>query len=351
MRLKKIKRFLGLLIFTLLIINFALLQGALAQDDPIYDDEGYVPTADEVKTKGNSEQTEAPYKPLIFKPQVKIPFSNISGETPVGSYEDGKMTSDLLPRYITAIYNYGLAVAGILAAIMLMGGGFLWLSSGGNDSRVSKAKELITGSLGGLVLLLSSWTILNTINPQLLKFTLIKTEVIKMEKFDGNDGFIDNAANMPKDTVIKWVCMNAAYQTCQDTNPATLQLNESICVKSAVNNPKPTNCPGMPLHCCGLSNTEVDKYKDECKDKEAGIVCKINSTTNGTCLEKKCVPDTEKVCCDILSGCAFGGCVSSSCSNDISLSACRSNENYRAFSGGSSKYKCTGLIAVTCVLK
>jgi hypothetical protein len=39
-----------------------------------------------------------------------------------------KMESDLLARYIIAIFNYALAIDAILATIVLMGAGIVWLT-------------------------------------------------------------------------------------------------------------------------------------------------------------------------------------------------------------------------------
>lgn len=292
----------------------------------------------------SAKQEEPEYTPLTFKSQVGIPFSDIfsGADTAVGQYiaSTGEMVSSLLPNYIKAVYDYGIAVVGILAAIILMGGGLLWLTSTGNESRISKAKELIAGGLSGLVLLLSSWLLLNTINPSLLEFKPIVTQIVKKEVFDGDDGFIDDIKNLPADSEIKWVCMNVAYQTCSDTNPITMQLGFPICEKLASNNPKPTNCPFGALNCCGKSVTETNKYKDVCKGKDDYKECKVNSSTNGMCLSEKCIPNSKNVCCEIYSGCVFGLCAYKTCTNDISLFDCSNNANYTSFEGGSSKYNC-----------
>ena len=104
---------------------------------------------------------------LEFKPQVPIP--GMSATEPVGTTIGNNVVSTLLPKYIQVFYNYGLSVAGILAAVMLMAGGTLWLVSGGDSGKVGQAKDIISGSLIGLVILFSTWIILNTINPELLK--------------------------------------------------------------------------------------------------------------------------------------------------------------------------------------
>ena len=112
---------------------------------------------------------------MYFTPQIEIPFSSISGKTAVGSPDkDGFVVSDLLARYVKAIYDYGIMVGGILAALMLMAGGIIWLTSGGDSSKVSKAKDIITGSVTGVVILMGAYFILNTINPDLMKMKGVK---------------------------------------------------------------------------------------------------------------------------------------------------------------------------------
>lgn len=131
-----------------------------------------------VLAQSKSQLTE----PLNFEPQVSIPNSEFGAdeEVAVGKVnpDTGKMESDLLGRYMLAIINYALAAVAILATVVLMGGGLLWLTSRGDSGQVSKAKGLIGGSLTGMILLLCSWIILNTINPELTKFQSINTQVV-----------------------------------------------------------------------------------------------------------------------------------------------------------------------------
>jgi len=118
--------------------------------------------------------------PLQFTPQILISEAAVNYTSiPVGSYNEGVMTSDLLAKYIQAFYNYGMAIVAILAAIVLMAGGLLWLTSAGNDTRISQAKELISGSIVGSIILLSSWIILNTVNPDLLNLRTIQIQYQK----------------------------------------------------------------------------------------------------------------------------------------------------------------------------
>ena len=78
-----------------------------------------------------------------------------------------------LSQYISGIYNYAISIVGILAAIVLMAGGVLWLVSGGDSARISRAKELIIGSVSGLIILMASYLILFQINPNLVSLKSI----------------------------------------------------------------------------------------------------------------------------------------------------------------------------------
>ncbi|MFA5154862.1 MAG: pilin [Patescibacteria group bacterium] len=128
---------------------------------------------------------QAPEPPKFTMPelQVSLPGLNLTPSSSI-SYtpnEDGsyKVSIPWLAEYIQAIYNYGLSVAGILAALVLIGGGLLWLISGGDASRITQAKELIAGSITGLIILFSSYIILIQINPDLIKLKPISIGTVK----------------------------------------------------------------------------------------------------------------------------------------------------------------------------
>ncbi len=69
---------------------------------------------------------------------------------------------------ITGAFNYSLALVGIAVFLMIMWGGFLWLTSAANPGNISSAKKYITNALLGAVLLVSAYVILFTINPELV---------------------------------------------------------------------------------------------------------------------------------------------------------------------------------------
>jgi len=108
-------------------------------------------------------------------------------------------------EYITGIYSYALSIAGILAAIMLMAGGVIWLISGGDASKITQAKELITGSITGLIILSASYVILYQINPDLTKMKPIMVDYVEAEDLEpaSNEGNPNNSKACDDCTTIK----------------------------------------------------------------------------------------------------------------------------------------------------
>jgi len=83
--------------------------------------------------------------------------------------DEFKVKSNTLGLYIKVIYEYLLYVAGVLAVIVIMVGGFQWITAGGNQSKIGEAKERVMGAIIGLFLALGSYLLLYTINPDLVK--------------------------------------------------------------------------------------------------------------------------------------------------------------------------------------
>lgn len=78
---------------------------------------------------------------------------------------DGKSGTDLLARYVGAIYRWAAGIIGIISVLIIVISGIQMSIAGGDQGMVDKAKERISQSLMGLVLLFLSALILYTINP------------------------------------------------------------------------------------------------------------------------------------------------------------------------------------------
>ncbi|MEK7508881.1 MAG: pilin, partial [Patescibacteria group bacterium] len=81
--------------------------------------------------------------------------------------------------YIKKIYLYLVGIGGLIATVLIIKGGFEWTTSAGNPTRVTSAKSSITSALMGLFLLLGSYTLLYTINPDLLRLKLPRVFMVR----------------------------------------------------------------------------------------------------------------------------------------------------------------------------
>lgn len=91
------------------------------------------------------------------------PF-NYKLEIPIGT----TLNITNLSEYIRIIYQFAVSVGGIVAVAMLVAGGFTWVFGGGKEDQITKAKERISGALWGLLILLTSYVLLNIINPAIV---------------------------------------------------------------------------------------------------------------------------------------------------------------------------------------
>ena len=84
-----------------------------------------------------------------------------------------------LAGYIQRFYNLAVIVVGLLAVVMMMVGGVIWLTSSGSVEKVNQAKGYIGGAIAGLLLVLCSYLILMTINPQIVTLRGSEIEIPK----------------------------------------------------------------------------------------------------------------------------------------------------------------------------
>ncbi|MFH1286364.1 MAG: pilin [Candidatus Magasanikbacteria bacterium] len=83
-----------------------------------------------------------------------------------------------LGEYFKFVYKYGIQIAGIFAVLFLVIGGFQWMTSGGSTDKIGSAKDRMKNAVIGLIILLLSFLILDTINPYLTSFRLPQVYMI-----------------------------------------------------------------------------------------------------------------------------------------------------------------------------
>lgn len=79
--------------------------------------------------------------------------------TEVGEAIGTDATSNDLPTLIGNIISALLSVLGIIFVVLVVYAGFLYLTAAGDDSKVKKAKTLLTQSIIGLVIIVAAYAI------------------------------------------------------------------------------------------------------------------------------------------------------------------------------------------------
>ncbi|OGZ67509.1 MAG: hypothetical protein A3C58_02025 [Candidatus Staskawiczbacteria bacterium RIFCSPHIGHO2_02_FULL_34_10] len=103
-------------------------------------------------------------------PTLPAPF-NIGWNDCSSSVPSPTGNCPTLTQYIAYIFYFAVVVAGIIGVLSIIISGFQILLYAGNPSAISAAKERIFGSVLGIILLMFSLVLLQTINPALVNVT------------------------------------------------------------------------------------------------------------------------------------------------------------------------------------
>jgi len=119
----------------------------------------------------------------------------------IGKWRPVTVEQAFLPEYIKYIFNFAVAIAGLVVFGALIYGGFRYITSVGAPTAQTEAKDQIFAGVIGLVILLSSYLILTTINPQL---TLLKSPtILKITATNIPGVYLSTEATFPSDEEIK----------------------------------------------------------------------------------------------------------------------------------------------------
>jgi hypothetical protein len=91
--------------------------------------------------------------PLTVLAAAGTPYTieNIGGSLGLG-------TADLKATVINII-QWVLGILALVAVVMVIWGGITWMTAGGNEERIDKAKKIISAAVIGLVIVLLAWAI------------------------------------------------------------------------------------------------------------------------------------------------------------------------------------------------
>lgn len=98
---------------------------------------------------------------FIFAPEASFAQNLGTVVNDVGdSFSDSNvgLTADL-PTRIGLLINILLSISGIIIFAFFVVGGFFWMTAGGNEAQVDKAKKMLQNSVVGLIIILTSYAI------------------------------------------------------------------------------------------------------------------------------------------------------------------------------------------------
>lgn len=233
---------------------------------------------------GNGNLTYTPLEPL----------SSDATQTP-------RSFCDLL----SLIFRAFIYVGGMVAVLYLVIGGITYMISEVVDKR-SKARDRIKAAVWGLIILLCSWLLLNTINPQLIK------ACISLNPADANGVIATNPDPIPQ-----------ARQQCQN-NGGTIQKGSVTQMASDIRVAAATGPIGTtyvllrtffvgsptetaPGTCGSLSIPDASL----CSDIQPGEVCikAVTSVTEAQCNATNGQPNVQRAACSSTTLQGGRGCV------------------------------------------
>ena len=102
--------------------------------------------------------------------------------TPLGNTITVSSDNSAFSNYLQQIINMAISATAAISIIMLIIGGLEYILSSVSEAAKKEGKERITNAIVGVLIALSGYLILNTINPNLLKLELPTLKTIVQPK-------------------------------------------------------------------------------------------------------------------------------------------------------------------------
>ena len=176
------KIFVIIIFFTLLLPSVSLATGDIGSKVPSFNPLCWHP-GDCTKQGGSFfETTSGPCKTKKVKGKVE---SNAwgkclpAGKTKTAISIGGEQVFTHVGEYILVVYNYVVAVAGILAVAVIIVAGLQWLTSGGNSDIITRSKKRIGGAFIGLAIAYTSYFVLGSINPAFIEMRMPQVWMVR----------------------------------------------------------------------------------------------------------------------------------------------------------------------------
>ncbi|MFO0718597.1 MAG: hypothetical protein U0522_01025 [Candidatus Paceibacterota bacterium] len=241
--------------------------------------------------------------------------------SPLPDGSGGVMNNTNITTYLIGIFKLLIGVAGALAVVMIVVGGIQYMST---DAIYGKkdGKEKINRALGGLLLALTSWLILNTINPKLLEIKALipktnlsqqATTPVNTQTFKAK--IIVNPLSGPIAQETFCIGSYSSLESCNANLGATVQMNYPVTQYEIVGTYCTTGCVAAQTLNSGEWVVYISKYENgpatqlclgnfptqaECNAAKPGIVQEQGGTTQqggpvtvNNCVQKSMCPPSN----------------------------------------------------------
>ncbi|MFA7662414.1 MAG: Ig-like domain-containing protein [Patescibacteria group bacterium] len=116
---------------------------------------------------------------------------------------------------VTKLINYAMSFLGFIAVILILYGGFIWMTAKGDDKKVEKAKKIIKNTVIGLVIIFAAWGIVRFI------FGLFNNNNNGSCVVCSDEGFTDTCFPTCAEGMIAtsgvWTCEGGCFGACSGT--------------------------------------------------------------------------------------------------------------------------------------
>jgi hypothetical protein len=231
-------------------------------------------------------------------PKININIPTLEPFKPVNVVPGESVVIPWLVDYIVAIYRYGLIIAAVFTVIAFMISGILYLSAGGLPENISKAKKISFSAITGVILLVFSYLILYTVNPNLVELKPLVIDTMQADALNyvqtdfGSPGTPKNPKALA-DTTFDTLFQN--YAACLPTDWRILKV---MAYKESALDPNVVNSKGFT----GLFQTKQE-FCESTLNKYPTMKAKCNNLTDpdvntavGTMMLKSNVNAIRKAC-------------------------------------------------------
>jgi hypothetical protein len=94
------------------------------------------------------------------------PLKHLNNAGGAAGYQVGQGAEAGLINVISIVINTALGLLGVIFLTLLVYAGYIWMTAGGDESKVEKSKQTIGHALIGLLIVLCAYAIANFVVPQ-----------------------------------------------------------------------------------------------------------------------------------------------------------------------------------------